>query len=63
MGKKVYMQDYSLFYILFNNCLLKNIVLEAVLVPGNILEAVAVLHEASKRGRDLHEVPETLLSV
>jgi hypothetical protein len=63
MGKKLYMQEYSLYYILFNNCLLKNIVLEAVLVPGNLLEAVAGLHEASKRWRDLHEVPETLLSV
>jgi hypothetical protein len=41
----------------------KNIVLEAVMVPGNLLEAVAGLHEAAKRGHDLHEVPKTLLSV
>jgi hypothetical protein len=43
--------------------MLKSIVLEAVLVPGNLLEALAGLHEAAKRGRDLHEVPKTLLSV
>jgi hypothetical protein len=43
--------------------LLKNIVLEAVLAPGNLLEAVAGLHEAAKRGLNLHEVPETLLGV
>jgi hypothetical protein len=28
-----------------------------------ILEAAANLHAAAKRGRDLHEVPETLLSI
>jgi hypothetical protein len=41
----------------------KTFVLEAALVPGNLLEAVAGPHEAAKRGRDLPEVPETHLSV
>jgi hypothetical protein len=40
---------------------------EAALTPTEhleaILEAAAGLHEAAKRGRHLHEVLETLLSV
>jgi hypothetical protein len=57
------MQEYSLYYISYYHCMLKSIVLEAVFVPGNLLEALAGFHEAAKRGRDLHEVPKTLLSV
>jgi hypothetical protein len=41
----------------------KNIVLESVFVTENILEGVSGLHEATKRGYDLHEVAETLRSV
>jgi hypothetical protein len=33
------------------------------LVPGNLLEALTGLYEAAKRGHDLHEVLDTLLSV
>jgi hypothetical protein len=57
------MQEYSLYYISYYHCMLKSIVLEAVFVPENLLEALAGFHEAAKRGCDLHEVPKTLLSV